>query len=162
MSTIACVLVAGVLAWVAAIVFAPLAIGSASPVARACAAATYAAGSFVCHQIPERSFHIAGRQFAVCGRCTGLYVSALTGGVLALVLRRRFPVDDRIALAVAAIPTGLSWGLEHVGLVAQSNAIRAAAALPLGFAAAWVVIALLLDSQPRVATTRRSKKTFRQ
>lgn len=155
MSTIAWLLVAGVLAWVAAIVFAPVAIGSGSAVARACAAATYAAGRFVCHQIPERSFHIEGRQFAVCGRCTGLYVSALAGGVIALILRRRFPVDDRIALAVAAIPTGLSWGLEHIGLAAQSNTIRAVAALPLGFAAAWVVIALLLESGQRPASSRQ-------
>src|SRR6267142_1248191 len=27
----------------------------------------------VCHQLPERSFYIAGHQFAVCARCTGLY-----------------------------------------------------------------------------------------
>ena len=155
MSTIAWLLVGGVLAWVAAIVLAPIAIASGSPVARACATATYAAGSFVCHQIPERSFHIAGRQFAVCGRCTGLYVSALAGGVLALVFRRRLPIDDRMALAIAAIPTGLSWGLEHIGLAAQSNTIRAAAALPLGFAAAWVVIALLTESEQRPASSRQ-------
>jgi len=149
LSTIAYVLVLGAVAWVIAIVMAPLAIASGSGVARACASATYAAGSFVCHQIPARSFHIAGRQFAVCGRCTGLYVSALAGGALALLFRRRLPIDDRTALAVAAIPTALSWGLEHVGLAAQSNAIRAAAALPLGFAAAWVVILLLLEADRR-------------
>ena len=146
MSTIARVLVLGVLTWVVAIMLAPIASASGNGVVRACAAATYAAGSFVCHQIPERSFHVAGRQFAVCGRCTGLYVSALAGGILALVLRRRLPMDERLALGIAAVPTALSWGLEHVGLAAQSNAIRAAAALPLGFAAAWVVILLLLDA----------------
>jgi uncharacterized membrane protein len=159
MKAIARLLVAGVFVWVAAVVFAPIAIGSTSPMARACAAAAYAAGSFVCHQIPERSFHLAGRQFAVCGRCTGLYVSALAGGLLALGVRRRFPINDRVALAIAAVPTGLSWGLEHIGLAAQSNAIRAAAALPLGFAAAWIVITMLLtaSSQPP-ATSRQPLK----
>ncbi|HEY3103646.1 MAG TPA: DUF2085 domain-containing protein, partial [Pyrinomonadaceae bacterium] len=35
--------------------------------------AIYKFFSFLCHQIPERSFHIAGHKFAVCSRCTGLY-----------------------------------------------------------------------------------------
>ncbi len=26
-----------------------------------------------CHQLPERSFHILGKPFAVCSRCTGIY-----------------------------------------------------------------------------------------
>ncbi len=34
----------------------------------------YQAFSHLCHQIPERSFHIAGYPLAVCARCTGLYV----------------------------------------------------------------------------------------
>src|SRR5882724_6304522 len=36
--------------------------------------AIYRTFSSVCHQLPERSFFIAGHQFAVCARCTGLYV----------------------------------------------------------------------------------------
>ncbi len=37
------------------------------------ASAIYKTFSFVCHQIPERSFHLANYKFAVCSRCTGLY-----------------------------------------------------------------------------------------
>lgn len=147
MSTIARLLVIGAFGWVAAIVLAPIAIGADNGAARACATVVYAAGSLVCHQLPARSFHVAGQPFAVCGRCTGLYVSALAGGLLALMGSRRIPVDDRSALAIAAVPTGLSWGLEHLGIAAQSNAIRAAAALPLGFTAAWVVITLLRTAE---------------
>jgi uncharacterized membrane protein len=145
MRTIAGVLTLAAATWVAAIVFAPIAAQSGSAVVRSCAAATYAAGSFVCHQIPARSFHLAGGQLAVCGRCTGLYVSALLGGIVALLFWRRVKVADRSLLAVAAIPTALSWTLEHAGLAAQSNTVRALAALPLGFAAAWVVVGLLLE-----------------
>jgi uncharacterized membrane protein len=35
---------------------------------------------FMCHQIPERSFFIHGKQMPICARCTGLgigYISAL-------------------------------------------------------------------------------------
>ena len=35
----------------------------------------------VCHQIPERSFHLLGEPLAACHRCTGLY-AGFTLGVL--------------------------------------------------------------------------------
>ena len=35
----------------------------------------------VCHQIPERSFHLFGEPLAACHRCTGLYIG-FTLGVL--------------------------------------------------------------------------------
>lgn len=150
MRVVAVSLVAALALWVAAIVAAPVAAGSRHDAPVVCALATYTAGSFVCHQRPERSFHIAGRPLAVCGRCTGLYVSGLAGGVAMLLAgaagKPRSTSHDRPLLCAAAVPTALSWSLEHAGLAAQSNAIRAAAALPLGFAAAWVVVALLLCS----------------
>jgi len=147
LTRVAWLLVALGAVWVGAIVFAPIGIASPSGAARVCALATYAAGSFVCHQIPARSFHLAGQPFAVCGRCTGLYMSALAGGLAALVMWRRLPIADRWLLAMAAVPTALSWTLEHAGLAAQSNVLRAAAALPLGFAGAWVVIGLLVEKR---------------
>ena len=45
------------------------------------AAAVYAAGSLVCHQRPERSFHLAGAQLPVCARCLGLYVGGFVGAI---------------------------------------------------------------------------------
>src|SRR5690349_15498240 len=57
-------------ALISLIVGAPLAQSSGHA---AFAFSIYKAFSFVCHQIPERSFHLAGHQFAVCSRCTGLY-----------------------------------------------------------------------------------------
>jgi uncharacterized membrane protein len=36
-------------------------------------------GYGICHQIPERSFHIAGHQSPLCARCTGTYMGALIG-----------------------------------------------------------------------------------
>lgn len=146
MRAVAQAIVLGGALWAIAVVAAPVAITSPHAAIALPAAAVYAAGSAVCHQIPVRSFHLAGRPLAVCGRCTGLYLSALAGGLLALAFTGGAPtrrIDDRLLLAVAALPTALSWSLEHAGLAAQSNVIRAAAALPLGFAAAWVVIGML-------------------
>jgi uncharacterized membrane protein len=39
-------------------------------------------GYAICHQIPERSFHISGHQLPLCARCTGIYMGALIGFVL--------------------------------------------------------------------------------
>jgi uncharacterized membrane protein len=106
-----------------------------------CAAAVYAAGSNVCHQRPERSFHIAGYKMPVCARCTGLYVSAAAAVPLAILLAAPLTARRaRIILLLAALPTAITWGLEYAGVLPFSNAARALAALPLGFAAAWLVV----------------------
>ena len=51
----------------------------------------------VCHQIPERSFHLLGEPLAACARCTGLYLG-FTLGVAA------WPHLPRLAAALAARP----------------------------------------------------------
>jgi uncharacterized membrane protein len=39
---------------------------------------TDAVGYSVCHQIPERSFHLLDRPLSLCARCTGQFLGALT------------------------------------------------------------------------------------
>jgi hypothetical protein len=47
----------------------------------------------------------------------------------------------RLLLLAAAAPTAITWALEFAGVMPFSNAARAVAAIPLGFAAAWLVVA---------------------
>jgi uncharacterized membrane protein len=131
--------------WVAAVVLAPLAMTSPIPAIARAAVAVYAAGGAVCHQRPERSFHIHGRQLAVCARCTGLYVSALAGGLFALMLGAvSIPsARARLWLGIAALPTLLTVALELAGWAFPSNTTRLVSALPLGAIAAWLVIAVV-------------------
>lgn len=124
-----------------AIFAAPVAIESPHRPISFCAAAVYAAGSYVCHQRPERSFHIAGHKMPVCARCTGLYVSAAAAVPVAFLFAVPMTARRaRLVLLVAALPTALTWGLEYAGVMPFSNAARALAALPLGCAAAWLVV----------------------
>ena len=104
----------------------------------ALSALAYALGSFICHQQPERSFHLGAAQLPVCARCVGLYAGVALGAFAPLKLSRY-----RTILAAAAVPTALTWGIEVLGLASPSNAARAIAALPLGAAVAVVVIAAL-------------------
>lgn len=45
-------------------------------------------GYAICHQIPERSFFMDGRQLPLCARCTGTFLGAILG-LAVMLLRRR-------------------------------------------------------------------------
>ena len=114
------------------------------------AGVVYAAGSFICHQLPERSFHLQGAQLPVCARCFGLYCGGAFGSVigasavvrhrissgqplLARTLRWRWTVAAAIpTLATILLEWGFGWPI--------SNTVRAVAALPFGVAVAFVVV----------------------
>jgi uncharacterized membrane protein len=112
------------------------------------AAFAYSAGAIVCHQLPERSFFLAGRQWPVCARCSGLYLGIAVGLVAWIAMRRVIkvaPVEPRRAigwLALAAAPTAISWASGVMGFWDGTNVIRAVLALPLGLAGGAVVAAV--------------------
>jgi uncharacterized membrane protein len=108
-------------------------------------AAVYAIGSAVCHQLPERSFHLWGAQLPVCARCTGIYVGA---AVVVSAFRRttvRLKPDAtrvaRMLLLIAALPTIITLAYEWTTGITPSNIVRACAGLPLGAAVAAIVLA---------------------
>jgi uncharacterized membrane protein len=107
------------------------------------AAAIYAASSRICHQRPERSFHLGGVQLPVCGRCFGLYLSGALGAVAAWGSRRRPGDAARAILVGAAIPTAVTWSTEMAGVAGFTNTTRALAAMPLGAAGGWVFVQML-------------------
>ena len=146
MRVLAPVLVAVLGLWLTLLVVAPAAFGSSHRVAVLAAGATYVAGSLVCHQQEHRSFVITGRPMPVCARCTGLYASALFGGVVALgAARRRLGSRARWVLMALAVPTIVSWSTDYVGITHTTNLTRALLALPFGAAAGWIVTALLRE-----------------
>jgi uncharacterized membrane protein len=109
----------------------------------------YVAASRVCHQRPERSFHTAGVQWPVCGRCAGLYLAAPIGALAAWLARRRAPwMRAPFWLAIAALPTVVTLGLEWLDLAHVTNLDRALAALPLGAAMAFVIVAIAEPQAP--------------
>jgi uncharacterized membrane protein len=110
----------------------------------------YAAGSVVCHQLPERSFYWGQWKFPVCSRCTGLYVSAAIGLAAWAVIRKRrgnpIRIERRLAIAIlvaAALPTLVSVATAALGVWDATNAGRALLAVPLGAAAGVVAAAVV-------------------
>ena len=135
-------LAGGVVLWSAALVAAPYALSQRTGGGALIAGtAVYVAGSVICHQRADRSFHPWGLKLPVCGRCAGLYGGALIG-LLAAV----WPVRARAArtlLVAAALPTGATLLLEAVGALDPGNLGRAAAAVPLGAAVCGFVAGVI-------------------
>ncbi len=125
-------------AWLLLIAAAPIAAGGVH-----LSAATYLLGSAICHQRPDRSFHVDAAQLPVCARCTGVYVGAAAGAWLALRRwnRRWSWRTARTATILAAVPTAISLAFEHAGIVDVANVARAMLAVPLGAAVAASVTA---------------------
>lgn len=99
------------------------------------ATAIYLAASSACHQRSDRSFHAGHAKWAVCARCAGLYLAAPIGALAAMRRTRRV----RLAwVAIAALPTAVTWILETAGLAPIGNLARFVAALPLGAAVAML------------------------
>ena len=136
----------------------------------------YAIGSLVCHQLPERSYHLWTAQLPVCARCTGIYFGAVLGAfgstwarafarlsdarearvVAAHLGTSALQVDTvrfrsvlwfgslrhaRVLLGIAAAPTALTLAWEWSTGGMPSNAVRAAAGVPIGLVVAWLVVA---------------------
>jgi len=117
-------------------------------------ATVYGASGLICHQRAARSFHLAGVQLPVCGRCASLYFSGALGAVLGWTASKRPRTVSwtRRLLLWAALPTALSVVLEFSGLLDPLNVGRALCALPLGAAAGWIFVQSL-RSEERGAVT---------
>jgi len=103
------------LSTISAVVAAPLAMANGHS---SFAGSIYKAFHFVCHQRPERSFHLAGYQFAVCARCTGLY-SGLAFATLFYPLVRSLKSTETpspIWLFLSALPLAIDFGLGYFGV----------------------------------------------
>ncbi len=130
--------------WAAAVVAAP----GLARLSGGAAAVLYAVGSLICHQLPERSFHLAGAQLPVCARCLGLYVGGAVGASLWMVAsgRRARPWRRDQALTLLAVAAAADRRDRRRGaspaLGDPSNAWRAALAVPLGFAGGGIVAAV--------------------
>ncbi|MBU6997442.1 MAG: DUF2085 domain-containing protein [Theionarchaea archaeon] len=89
----------------------------------------------VCHQLPQRSFHIAGHQLPVCARCTGIYLGALIGSSVASGTS-----PPRWVLMAAVFPLVLDGGTQLL-FRESNNILRLATGLAAGFVASLYVYA---------------------
>src|SRR5439155_7629611 len=144
---------------VAMIVGAPLAQANGHS---AFASAIYKVFSFVCHQIPERSFRLAGHQFAVCSRCTGLY-TGFAVAALSYPLARSLTRTDaprRRWLILAAVPLLIDFSLTYFGVWSNTHLTRFSTGALLGAVAVFYVVPGLVELSSAFARRFGRKKDY--
>jgi uncharacterized membrane protein len=131
-------LLMNVLAWLGVIYAAPwLAAGRHYTAALL----LYSGFSAICHQLPERSFHLLGYPLAVCARCLGIYAGFLIGLLIYPLLRR---VDEEATparrwLLWAAAPAVIDYAGNAAGLFTNTFASRTVTGLIAGAAVAFYI-----------------------
>ena len=96
------------------------------------------AGGLFCHQLAERSPHLAGAQLPLCWRCTGIALGACA--LLAwLVARRRLPPLAPSLLVALALPLDVLYSALDGG----ANSRRLLTGLLWGFFASAAALDLL-------------------
>jgi uncharacterized membrane protein len=145
------------LVWLTLLIVAPFAPSSLATV-------IYAAGSVICHQLPERSFHLDGFQIPVCARCLGIYAGAAAGATIHVLgalatgsMRWRILTSQaaRRVFFVTALPTALTVGLEWARVWAGTNTARAIAGVALGIGGALVVMSAVATLHYSACQRRR-------
>lgn len=107
----------------------------------------YHSFGLLCHQLPERSFFIAGQKFAVCSRCTGLYFGfVLTLAVYPLLKSlRRTDLPSRKWLIAAAIPLLIDFSLTFFGIWENTPESRFLTGMLLGSVMVFYVMPGIVD-----------------
>lgn len=112
----------------------------------------YRSFSGICHQLPERSFFIAGRPLAVCARCTGIY-----GGFALLLLL--YPLIRPLSstylppprwLFLAGVPLTVDFGLTFLGIWENTHTTRLLTGMLLGGATVFYVMPGIAELSERL------------
>jgi uncharacterized membrane protein len=120
----------------------------------------YGAFATLCHQLPERSYFIAGYKLAVCSRCTGVYAGfALTLLLYPLIRSLRsteFP--PRRWLLLAAIPLAIDFSLTFFGIWENTHTSRLLTGALLGSATVFYVMPGIIELSWRRNRTEPAKE----
>ena len=91
-----------------------------------------------CHQLPDRSFFLANRQFQICARCTGIVIGVFLLPFLLLVYK--LPTAISISLIFLATADGFTQLLR---LRKSTNQMRLFTGLTFPWAVASIVLILI-------------------
>jgi len=110
--------------------------------------------SKICHQIPDRSFFIFGKQLAVCSRCTGIYFGFLIGAVFYPIIFKLNHIKTlpRKYLLLACIPIAIDILIRIFHLAENTFASRSITGLILGAITALLVIPTILSIKLKITT----------
>lgn len=130
--------------WVLLILLPPLAIANGTT---SVSEPLYSFFSYICHQLPDRSFHILGHQFGVCSRCFGVYFGVVLGFAIYPLWR---PIDEieplpRIWLFLSLIPIAVDWSLTIFGIWENTHLSRFITGMILGVSCATYIVPAVVE-----------------
>lgn len=79
---------------------------------------------YLCHRIPERSFHIKGHQFPVCARCTGFYTGLVAYLIASIFYKHPYSLKLLIISMILMVPTAIDGVTQYFGPRESTNTIR--------------------------------------
>ena len=114
----------------------------------------------LCHQLPERSFFIAGHKLAVCARCTGLYAGFGLVLMFYPLLRplRSVSLPNPKWLFAAALPLFIDFAVTFFGMLENTHTSRLLTGMLLGGVTVFYVMPGLAELSMRVSRTKPASK----
>lgn len=120
----------------------------------------YSFFSLMCHQMPDRSFHIEGEKFGVCSRCFGVYFGLFFGFVIYPLWRKVDEIEpiSRIWLFLSLVPIGIDWSLGVFDIRANTFTTRFLTGVILGVACATFIVPAIVEITRNLTVRSRMKK----
>lgn len=146
-----------VFVWVFVILLAPVA---AAINLQAISNPVYSFFSYLCHQMPERSFHLENHAFAVCSRCFGVYFGLLTAFVVYPFFRSIEETEPlpRFWLFLSLVPISVDWSLGVFGIWQNTHWSRFVTGTILGVACAVFIIPAIVELAQLLSRKNTVKK----
>ncbi|MCY3971675.1 MAG: DUF2085 domain-containing protein [Acidobacteria bacterium] len=109
----------------------------------------YEVFGLVCHQIAERSFHLAGHPLAVCHRCFGFYAGFTLGLIVLPLVRpaRNWLLEKPRRILLFLAPTAIDW-LLPMNTPASRFLTAVLAAAPIAILV-WAAVGQIAQQMPR-------------
>ena len=79
---------------------------------------------YICHRKPERSFFYKGRQFPVCARCTGFYISGITSIILLNFIPVPYSITTLLIGIILLIPCAIDGFTQLFEMRESINILR--------------------------------------
>jgi uncharacterized membrane protein len=116
--------------------------------------------SFLCHQMPERSFHLENHPLAVCSRCFGVYFGLLFGFVIYPFIRSIDTTEPlpRFWLFLALIPMGVDFSLGFFEIWENTHLSRFVTGLILGAACAVFIVPAIVELKQLLSSKHQRKR----
>lgn len=147
------VILVGALAWCSAILLPTLLAGTSSSWINDF---IYRFFHPICHQLPERSFHLFGEKLAVCSRCSSIYFAFLIATIVYPIITPtlQYSCTPRSLLFAALLPMLLDVGLDFIGIHSSTFFTRTITGSLFGIVVPFVVIPVAIEAVQQIFATK--------